>query len=506
MGQIDNRTIATNTLFLYFRMAFIMLVNLFVVRAILDILGVVDYGIYNVVGGIVGMFSFLNGTLATSSQRYFSVALANGDRLRLKHQFCLNVSVFVLLILFVIVFAETIGLWYVNTKMTIPQDRLFAANLVYQLTIITFVFQLITVPYNALMIAHEHMKIFAYIGIVEAIFKIIMVIILSNGNCDKLIEYGILMLLSSIIVMSCYYIFCKKNYAESKYSFYWKKDEAKDLIGFSGWHFLGTTSVVIRSQGINLLINAFFSPAVNGARAIAFQISSVVNQFAGNFFVAVKPQMYKSYAAKDINGLVALIFRSTIICVFLVSIIAVPCIINADFILQLWLKKVPEYTVLFTQLVLINAIIDATGNPTICAALATKQIKKFYLYTGTLYILCLPISYIALKLGYDASITMVISSVISVIAVFSRVIILKQLFPFPLKNYIILFVKEMLLTVSIIIVAVLFKCEINNSIIAFIGSSIVSVILHIVCYYYVIIDKQDRIIISDIVKKKILRR
>lgn len=210
MGQIDNRTIATNTLFLYFRMAFIMLVNLFVVRAILDILGVVDYGIYNVVGGIVGMFSFLNGTLATSSQRYFSVALANGDRLRLKHQFCLNVSVFVLLILFVIVFAETIGLWYVNTKMTIPQDRLFAANLVYQLTIITFVFQLITVPYNALMIAHEHMKIFAYIGIVEAIFKIIMVIILSNGNCDKLIEYGILMLLSSIIVMSCYYIFAGK--------------------------------------------------------------------------------------------------------------------------------------------------------------------------------------------------------------------------------------------------------------------------------------------------------
>lgn len=484
-------------------MLFVMAVNLFSVRAILDILGVVDYGIYNVVGGVVGMFSFLSGTLATSSQRYFSVALASKDFVKLKCQFRLNISVFLLFIFVIICIAETVGLWYVNNKMTIPADRIIVTNIIYQLSILSFAIQLITVPYNALIVAHEQMKAFAYIGIGEAFFKIILVLVLFVAPLDKLVTYGTMMLVSSLLITGCYYLYCKKHYPESNYKFYWNNGDAKDLIGFSGWHFLGTISVVVRSQGINLLINAFFSPAINAARAIAFQIDTVVNQLAGNFFVAVKPQMYKLYALKDMDEFIFLIFRSTIISVFLVSFLSIPFIINADFVLGLWLKHVPQYTVLFSQLVLFNGIIDATSNPTICAALATKRIKSFYIVTGSLYIFCLPISYFALKYGYDASSTMVISIGISLISVFARVLVLNKLLIFPLNKYLGLFAKLLLVSIVILVLSYLVKNLFCSKIISFVVSGVITVILHLSLYYFVILSKKEKAIIFSFIIKKI---
>lgn len=371
-SQVNNKRIVKNSLFLYVRMIVIMCVNLYVVRLILDILGVVDYGINNVVAGVVSMFSFLNGTLATSTQRYFSIALVEGNKEKLKKLFSLNISVFLIFIALVIIVAETLGLWYVNNKMIIPDNRLNAANIIYQLSIVGFAINLLVVPFNALIIAHENMKLFAYIGIIEALFKFVIVWALYLTG-DKLIIYGIMSLLSTILVFSCYYLYCRKNYLESRYQPYWNSTEAKDIASFSGWHLLGTISIVIRNQGVNLLINSFFNPAVNGARAIAMQLDQAINQLSQNFFVAVKPQMYKAYANKEEQALTNLIYNSTIICVFLVSVIAIPFIVNADFILSLWLKEVPLYTVVFTQLIMINSIVDATSNPSICAVLATKK-------------------------------------------------------------------------------------------------------------------------------------
>ena len=379
----NNKRILKNSLFLYIRMIVIMCVNLYVVRLILDLLGVEDYGINNVIYGLVAMFSFLNGTLATSSQRYFSVALAEGNQDKLKKVFSLNVTVFLIFASIVVVLSETIGLWYVNNKMTIPTERLSASNYIYQLSIIAFVLNLLQVPLNALVIAHEKMKVFAYIGIGEALFKFVIVLALLLPT-DKLMIYGSMNLLVTLFVFFAYYVFCRRNFSESKYILYWNTQEAKDIASFSGWHLLGTISVVVRGQGINLLINAFFNPAVNGARAIAVQIDQAINQLSQNFFVAVKPQIYKNYATKQHEAFITLIFNSTIICTGLVSLISIPMIINADFILGLWLKSVPKYTIIFTQLVLFNSIVDSTSNPSICAALATKKIKIFYLITGSL--------------------------------------------------------------------------------------------------------------------------
>lgn len=501
--NVNNKAIARNSLFLYVRMLFIMVVNLYAVRAILDILGVVDYGIYNVIGGVIAMFSFLNGTLATSSQRYFSIAIAEGNNQKLSNVFKLNLSVFFIFIITVAAIAETVGLWYVNRIMTIPDNRLFAANVVYQFTIITFAMQMISVPYNALMIAHEQMKTFAFIGGAEALFKLLIVFLLFNINTDKLILYAFLSMLSGLFVFITYALFCRKHYPESRYRLYWDKTLAVDMVSFSSWHFLGTISVAVRSQGINLLINVFFSPAVNAARAIAFQVNSAVNQLAGNFFVAVKPQMYKAYANQKIDQLILLINRSTAICIYLVSILAIPFIVNAEYILSLWLKDVPQYAVIFTQLVLINSIVDATSNPTICAALATKRIKVFYLITGTLYIMCLPISYIALKIGYDASVTMLVSISISITCIISRAFLLKPLIQFPVKSYLIFVLK--LFAVSIVAyfattqVADYFKPSFKATCL----SALFSILTHTCLYYLFVLSGTDREYLKVFIKNKI---
>lgn len=500
----NNKRILKNSLFLYVRMIVIMCVNLYVVRLILDLLGVEDYGINNVIYGLVAMFSFLNGTLATSSQRYFSVALAEGSQDKLKKVFSLNVTVFLIFAAIVVVLSETIGLWYVNNKMTMPTERLGAANYIYQLSIIAFVLNLLQVPLNALVIAHEQMKVFAYIGIGEALFKFVIVLALLLPT-DKLMIYGSTNLLATLLVFFAYYIFCRRNFSESKYIPYWNTQEAKDIASFSGWHLLGTISVVVRGQGINLLINAFFNPAVNGARAIAVQIDQAINQLSQNFFVAVKPQIYKNYATKQHEAFITLIFNSTIICTGLVSLISIPMIINADFILGLWLKSVPKYTIIFTQLVLFNSIVDSTSNPSICAALATKKIKIFYLITGSLLILNLPISYMLLKNGFGPEYTMVVSIVISFIAILARAIVLYRLVELPILKYVSMIFKLSLVT---IIIYTITRLSINISESQWVQvalSSIISTLLHCTLYL-LIIPQQYKNKILSIAKTKLLRK
>lgn len=500
----NNKRILKNSLFLYIRMIVIMCVNLYVVRLILDLLGVEDYGINNVIYGLVAMFSFLNGTLATSSQRYFSVALAEGNQDKLKKVFSLNVTVFLIFAAIVVVLSETIGLWYVNNKMTMPTERLGAANYIYQLSIIAFVLNLLQVPLNALVIAHEQMKVFAYIGIGEALFKFVTVLALLLPT-DKLMIYGSMNLLATLLVFFAYYIFCRRNFPESKYIRYWNTQEAKDIASFSGWHLLGTISVVVRGQGINLLINAFFNPAVNGARAIAVQIDQAINQLSQNFFVAVKPQIYKNYATRQHEAFVTLIFNSTIICTGLVSLISIPMIINADFILGLWLKSVPKYTVIFTQLVLLNSIVDSTSNPSICAALATKRIKTFYLITGSLLMLNLPISYMLLRNSFGPEYTMVVSIGISFIAILARAIILYRLVELPLFKYVSMVFKLSLVTMIIYTIT---RLSINISESQWVQvslSSIISTLLHCTLYL-LIIPQQYRNKILSIAKTKLLRK
>ena len=502
---VNNRRIAKNTIFLYLRMIVVMLISLYTVRAFLDILGETDYGLYNVIGGVVGMFSFLNGTLSTSSQRYFSQALVNGDKEGIKRVFCLNLTVYLILIIIIIVFLETVGLWFVNTQMTIPDERIKAANIVYQISILTFFLQMISIAYTALVIAYEKMKAFAYIGIFEALLKLGYVFLLSNVSYDKLITYAVLMFVLYFLITALYVGYCRSHFAESKYNFYWNKREAFDMLGFSGWHLLGTLSVVVRSQGVNILINMFFSPAVNAARAIAFQVEGAINKFSDSFFVAVKPQMYKSYSNGEIEALNILVIRSSVICFFLVSILSIPLFFNTPYILSLWLKNVPDYAIVFTQLVLIEGLIDSVSGSAICPALATGKIKFFYLITGTLYIITLPIAYIFLKIGFDPTSTMVVSIAISVVALIARACLLVELINLNIRSYFNMVIRLLISTIVIGTCTYASMSILNKPVITLLISTVLSTILHLVIYFTFVCSRQDRVSIIRIVNNKLHR-
>lgn len=502
-SQINNKRIAKNTLFLYFRMIVIMAISLYTVRAILHQLGVVDYGIYNVVGGVVSMFSFLNGTLATSSQRYFSIELAKGDMKRLNQWVCLNITTFSIFIIILLVIAETIGLWFVNYKMTIPEERMFAANVVYQFSIISFCVQFFNVPYNALIIAHERMSAFAYISIIEAASKLVIVFLLSISTWDKLIVYGILMFFISCGVTSSYTIYNLRHFEEAKFRPYWNKQEIKELLSFSGWHFFGTFSVVVRSQGINILLNLFFNPAVNAARAIAYQVYNAVSQLSHNFFVAVKPQIYKSYAAGEKEVMYKLILRSTTMSSLLVSILVFPILVNTHYILSLWLKEIPDYAVIFTQLVLVNGLVDTTNGPTIASVLATGKIRKYEMIVGGLFILNLPISYIALKFGCDPTVTMVISIVIAFFVTFVRAFFMCNMIGFVFSRYIMMFIRLLVTCFAIWIISNLLIDNEATNIITLIIQSFCVFLTTLVCYAIIAFDKDDFVIVINYIKKRL---
>ena len=488
----DNKRLAKNTLFLYLRMLVVMAVSFYTTREILRLLGVVDYGIYNVVGGIVAMFSFVNSTLMTSSQRYFSIELAKGNLKRLNQWFCLNITAFSIFIGVFILISETIGLWFINTQLTIPVERLFAANVVYQLSILTFCIHFFCIPYSALIVAHEKMSAFAYISIIEAFLKLVIAFILSIITWDKLIIYAILMCLSSLTITLSYVIYNRKHFSESKYSLYWNKKECLELVSFSGWHLLGTFSTVIRSQGINILINLFFNPAINAARAISFQLYHAVSQLSSNFFVAVKPQIYKTYADGDYLGLHNLILRSTIMSSYLVAILIFPVLSNTSYLIGLWLKEIPDYTVIFTQLVLINGLIDSTNGPAIASALATGKIKKFIIVVSIINLSNLPLSYFFLFYGAEPTITMLISIVLSLVSVFVRGYLLKGMIDFPFNRYLNLVYR---LIIANLLIGCTLNCTIYNKIDNFrlmIVISLFIVLFISLIYMLLVFDKHDR--------------
>ena len=490
MSSVNNKRILKNTLFLYFRMIVVMAVNLYTVRVVLHQLGVVDYGIYNVVGGVVSMFSFINSTLTTSSQRYFSIELAKGDEVKLNQWFCLNITTFSIFILAFLIISETIGLWFVNTQMVIPEERLFAVNVVYQLSICTFCIHFFSIPYHALIIAHEKMSAFAYISIVEVLLKLCIALLLAVILWDKMIVYGILMFLVSCGITGAYIVYNIRHFRESKYHLYWNRKEMKDLLSFSGWHFFGTFSTVIRSQGINILLNMFFNPAINAARAIAFQIYHAVSQLSANFIVAVKPQIYKSYATEELESLYRLIIRSSMVCSFLVSILIYPILMDTGFVLGLWLKEIPDYAVVFTQLVLVNGLIDAINGPLSAAALSTGKIRNYELLVATTILLNLPLSYIALKLGAEPTATMIVSIVISILTTYARAYMVYKMVGLPLSRCTIMFLKLIfasLLTCGIMYVTV-YDAK-DMSILKFILYAIFAVMVLFATYLVFVFDR-----------------
>lgn len=399
--KTNNKTIAKNTLFLYFRMMFTMVISLFTSRIILQKLGVDDYGIYQAVGGVVGFLSFINGALSTGSSRFLTYALGEGNVEKLKRTFSTTLNIHILIAILIVIVAETIGLWFLYHKMVIAPDRLSAAVYTYHLSILTAVFTLTQVPYNATIVAHEKMSIYAYMSIFEVSAKLLICYLLTIGNFDRLMMYATLLLVVQVGCMCFYRFYCTHHFEEARFSFSFDKKIFKEIAGFSGWSMFANASIALNSQGVLILLNMFFAPAVVAARAISLQVNMAANQFVSNFRQAANPQIVKKYAAGDYEGSKHLLLESTKYSYYMMYLIALPVCLLAYPLLKLWLGIVPEYTVPFLQIVIVQSLFQVFDTSFYTALYAKGRLRENALTSPTLGLLIFPITYAFFKLGYS---------------------------------------------------------------------------------------------------------
>ena len=442
----NNKQIAKNTLLLYFRMLLTMVVSLYTSRIVLNALGVEDFGIYNVVGGVVAMFSLLSGSLSTAISRFITYELGKGEQGNLNKIFSSAVTIQITLAAIIILFAELIGVWFLNTQMTIPVSRITASNWVFQISLLTFVINLISIPYNASIIAHEKMSAFAYISILEVVGKLVTAYLITISPIDKLIFYSFLMCIIALVVRFTYGYYCKKHFTECTYSFIWDKQLLKQMFGFAGWNFIGTASAVLRDQGGNILINLFNGPIVNAARGIAFQVNNAIQGFVNNFMIALNPQITKSYAANNHEYMMTLIFQGARLSFYMLLILSLPILLNTQYILEIWLKTVPEHSTLFVQLVLILAMSESISYPLITAIQATGRIRNYQLLVGGLQLLNFPISYCLLHIGFFPEIIMIVAIILTQVCLGARLYMLQKIIKLPTK----VFLKNVYLNIIIV--------------------------------------------------------
>lgn len=404
----NNKRIAKNTLLLYFRMIFLLAISLYTSRIVLQTLGVEDYGIYNVVGGVVTMFAFLNNAMGGATQRFLNFDLAQNNEQTVQETFNTALIIHFIIALLVIILSETIGLWFLYEKMVIPSERMNAAFWVFQCAIFIMAVNIISVPYNAAIIAHEKMGVFAYISILEASLKLIIVYLLYISPFDKLIIYSILLLLVSVIIRFVYTTYSHKHFQETHFLFTWKNKKLKEMGAFASWNLIGNLALIGLTQGLNILLNMFFGPVVNAARGVAVQVQGAIQQFATNFQTAINPQITKSYASNQMDYMYSLICKSSKFSFFMILLLSLPFIIMTDYVLTLWLKTPPEYTSAFLKIILINAMIDCLSNPLNNAINATGKIRSFQLTNGVLMLLVVPFAYIALQFGTPPTIVFTI--------------------------------------------------------------------------------------------------
>lgn len=489
----NNKRIAKNTLLLYFRMLFMMAVSLYTSRVVLNALGVEDFGIYNVVGGVVAMFSMLSGSFSSAITRFITYELGTGNWNNLKRIFSSAVTIQIGLATLIILLAEAVGVWFLNVKMSIPDARITAANWVFQFSILTFAINLISVPYNASIIAHERMSAFAYISILEALGKLAIAFLIVVSPMDKLIFYVILMCAVALIVRFAYGIYCKRHFEECTYHFIFDKELLKRMFGFAGWNFIGATSSVLRDQGGNVVINLFCGPSVNAARGIAFQVNNAVSGFVTNFMTALNPQVTKSYAAGDCDYMMTLIFQGARLSFYMLLLLSLPVLINTHYILGLWLKIVPGHTVLFVQLVLVFAMSESISNPLITAMLAAGRIRHYQLVVGGLQLMNLPVSYILLRMGMFPEVVIVTAIVISQCCLVARLLILRGIIGLSVRKYLKkVYINVLVVTILASVFPFLLAGRMEESFTNFILLSFVAVICTGITIYYAGCNQTER--------------
>lgn len=444
--QNNTQRIAKNTVFLYLRMFVMMVIGLYTSRIIIKTLGVEDYGTYNVVGGVVGMFAIVSSSMSTSISRFITYELGKNDKKRLNRIFSTAINVQLLMGLIVVLLMEAVGVWFLNTQMNIPEERMGAANWVFQLSIVSFVLGLLMVPYNASIVAHEDMGVFAYMSLLDAVLKLLIVFSLYISPFDKLISYAVLLLGVSLLMRGIYALYCKRHYEECTYHFVNDKNLLKEMTSFAGWNFLGNGSWILNNQGVNILINIFFGVTLNAARGVATTVDGMVQNFVNNFMMALNPQITKSYAAGDLEYMHKLVFAGAKYSAYLMLFFIIPICLETDLILKLWLDVVPDYAAVFVQWTLISSLCVILGNTLITSVFATGKIRNYELVMGIMALSNFPLVWIAFKLGASPVYAYIIYFSIYFLMIFVRLYLVKDLIQMSTWMY----VKEVFLRVLLV--------------------------------------------------------
>ena len=396
--MVNRRRIAGNTLLLYLRMGLIMIISLYTSRVVLNVLGETDFGLYNVIGGIVVTFAFLNSVMSAACNRYYSVELGRQNYEGLHKVFGVNIFIFIAISLMILLLSETVGLWILERKMSIPADRMDAARWVYQLSIFSFIASVLVIPFKSIVTAKEKMKVYAYCSIVEAVLKLGAVFLLAVAPIDKLVFYAVLMLIVSVGTNAFYPFYCFRFYKECRGRIEWDRKLGREILGFNGWGVIGSMATIGRNQGINILLNMFYGPAVNAARGVANIVYFNIYKFVDNYVFAVNPQIVKSYAAGERDDMMKLVFQTSKFAYFLLFVIVLPLVLEINQVLDLWLVEVPAHTVAFTVYMLAAALIDSMSHPLYYSVQATGKVKWYNIIVGGTQIMVLVLSYVILKL------------------------------------------------------------------------------------------------------------
>ncbi|MBR1576419.1 MAG: lipopolysaccharide biosynthesis protein [Bacteroidales bacterium] len=405
---------------LYLRMGLMLIVNLFTVRVVMAALGEVDFGIYNAVGGIVAMFSFISGTMSTACQRFYMLELGRGDHEQLRNIFNLSLLIFALFSLIVLLMAEPLGLWFLRHKMLLA-GRDTAADRVFHCSVLSFMAGMLRLPFQGMVIARERMNVFAYISVFEALASLGIALWLQRSGMDRLVLYACLMLGIQCVVTLLYAAYCRLCYSECRWRFYWNREQFMELFSFAGWNMIGTSASVLKVHGSNVLLNMFFGPAVNAARGLAFKVYGMVLQLQENFMTASKPQIIKSYSSGEREGMKKLVYQSAKFSMYLMLFVSIPIMLEMPFLLGLWLEEVPAYTASFAVIMLVNALVDNVDFPVWVAIQATGRIKYYQITVGTVQLLVLPIAYLLLKWGtFPPELVFYVAIAISIVCFFLR--------------------------------------------------------------------------------------
>ena len=506
--QTNNKTIAKNTIFLYIRMMFTMVVSLYTSRVILQVLGVDDFGIYQTGGGVVGMLQFVNGALSAGSSRFLTYEMGTGNYEKLKRTFSSVLTAHILMALLIVLVAETGGLWFVYNKLVIPAERMDAAVFAYHLSILAAVFQITQVPYNASIISHEKMGIYAYVSIAEVTMKLAIVYALSIEGWDKLMLYSLLLCVVNISIVLFYNIYCTRKFEETHYKPMWDKNIMRGVLSYSGWNLFANTAIALNNQGAIILINMFFSPGVVAARAIANQVNMAANQFIQNFRTAANPQIVKRYAAGDHDGSKSLLLSSTKFSYYLMLILSLPICLVAEPLLKLWLGQVPDYSVIFLQLAIITSLFQVFDTSFYTALYAKGRIRENALISPTVGFFVFPVAYFLFRLGFSPiSLAVVLLVVYAILGLIVKPILVIKIVDYTWKDIMKVFRPCFWVSIISAIIPVVFYIYRNtlfpNTILQFFmlsGFSILSVALTV---WLIGIDKNTKVKLKDYIKQKL---